>query len=183
MPIHWWFSDVDEALSLLARRQKDERKHSPSIQARALTLVLLLLGMLTRILQRPHKDRLRTRIQTLNCRTLLDDQRLDDLDDALMEKKIDICALQETRRGGFVTTSTKNYSIFTFGECSGKYGVGFAIHKRYAHLITETRGVPETDGRLMFVKMLLQDTKHPTTLICAYAPTNTSRSDISANFY
>ena len=98
--------------------------------ARVLILVLLLLGMLTRLLQRPHKDRLLTRIQTFNCRTLLDDQRLDDLDVALTEKKIDVCALQETRCDGFLATTTKNYSIFTFGECSGKNGVGFAIHKR-----------------------------------------------------
>ena len=31
--------------------------------------------------------------------------------------------------------------------------------------------------------MLLQDTEHPTTLICAYAPTNTSRSGVRAKFY
>jgi len=148
------------------------------MQACALTLVLLLLGMLTRVLQRPHKDRPRTRIQTLNCRTLLDDERLCELDAALAEKNIDMCALQETRRDGFFSTTSDNYMIFTFGESSGHRGIGFAIHKRYAHLITETRGIPETDGRLMFVKLLLHDAEHPTTLICAYAPTNTSPSAI-----
>ena len=147
------------------------------------TLVLLLLGMLNRVLQRPHPNRLRTRIQTINCRTLLDDQRLDDLDVALTEKGIDICALQETRREGFISTSTTNYAIFTFGECSGKYGVGFAIHKRYEHLITEKRGIPNTDGRIMLIKMLLDDTQHPTTMICAYSPTNTSRSEVRTKFY
>ena len=35
----------------------------------------------------------------------------------------------------------------------------------------------------MFVKMLLHDTEYPTTLICAYAPTNTSRSDVRKKFY
>ena len=125
-----------------------------------LTLVLFL-GMLSRVLQRPHKDRLRTRITTFNCRTLLDDQRLCDLDDALTEKKIDICALQETRRDGFFKTTTKKYSIITYGECSGKLGVGFAIHTRYAHFITESCGVPNSNRRLMFVKLLLNDTKNP----------------------
>ena len=109
------------------------------MSARVLTtLVLLLLGMLNRVLHRPHPNRLRTRIQTFNCRTLFDDQRLDDLDVALTEKGIDICALQETRREGFNATSTTNYAIFTFGELKGKYGVGFAIHKRYVHLITKS---------------------------------------------
>ena len=81
------------------------------------TLVLLLLGMLNRVLQRPHANRLRTRISTLNCRTLLDDQRLEDLDVALTEKGIDICALQETRREGFNATSTTNYALYTYEEC------------------------------------------------------------------
>ena len=139
--------------------------------------------MLTRVLQRPHKDRLRTCIQTLNCRTLLDDQRLDDLDDALTNKNIDICALQETRRDGFFNTTSKNYSIYTFGEYSGHRGVGVAIHKHYAHLITEARGIPQSDGRLMFVNILLHDAQHPTTLICAYAPTNTSSSTVRKKFY
>ena len=35
----------------------------------------------------------------------------------------------------------------------------------------------------MLVRMLLNDTKHPTTLICAYSPTNLSRSDVRTKFY
>ena len=98
-----------------------------------LTLVLFL-GMLSRVLQRPHKDRLRTRITTFNCRTLLDDQRLCDLDDALTEKHIDICALQGTRRDGFFKTTTKDYSKVTYGECSGKLGVGFFLFTNGMHI-------------------------------------------------
>ena len=109
------------------------------MKAGVIAFVLLMAGMLPRVLQRPHKHRPRTRISSLNCRTLLDDARLIDLDAALTEKNIDMCALQETRRDGFTTTSSDNYTIFTFGECSGHSGVGFAIHKRFAHLLICTR--------------------------------------------
>ena len=153
------------------------------MKASIIAFVLLMAGMLTRVLQRPHEHRPRTRILTLNCRTLLDDARLIDLDAALTEKNIAMCALQETRRDGFFTTSSSNYAIFTFGECSGRSGVGFAIHKRFAHLIISTRGVPETDGRLMVVDLLLHDANYPTQLICAYSPTNTSPAATRNKFY
>ena len=52
------------------------------------------------------------------------------------KKGIDICAPQETRRNGFYATPSKNFLIYTFGEREGHYGVGFAINKRFEHLIT-----------------------------------------------
>jgi len=57
--------------------------HSPLMQTQVITLALLLL-MLPRVLQRPNNKRLGTRIAILNCRTLLDDERLDELDNALL---------------------------------------------------------------------------------------------------
>jgi len=51
------------------------------MQTQVITLALLLL-MLPRVLQRPNNKRLRTRIATLNCRTLLGDERLDEFDNA-----------------------------------------------------------------------------------------------------
>ena len=101
--------------------------------------------MLPRVLQRPNNKRRRTRILSFNCRTLLDDERLTELDSALTKKGIDMCALQETRRDGFFVVPTDNYFVYTFGECSGSLGVGFAIHKRLAHLVTAARGIPNTD--------------------------------------
>ena len=84
-----------------------------------LLLLISLTDMLPRVLQRYSKNRTRTRLQTINCRTLLDDIRLDELDDALNKKGIDICALQETRCNGFMKTTTSNFCIFTYGERSG----------------------------------------------------------------
>ena len=129
------------------------------------------------------KRQSRSRIATVNCRTLLDDSRLDELDSALSNKHIDICALQETRRNGFFTTSTTNYCIYTFGERSGYMGVGFAVHKSFSHLIKGVRGVPNTDGRIILLNILLSDTKQPSTLICGYAPTNSSSTAKREQFF
>ena len=146
-------------------------------------LLLLMAEMQPRVLQRASDGRDRTRIGTLNCRTLLADERLLELDAALTAKGMDICALQETRRGGFMSFKTENYEVFYFGECSGKGGVGIAVHKRFLHLISSTRGVPESDGRLMTMDILLHDEHHPVTLICSYAPTSTAPARIRDKFY
>ena len=146
----------------------------------SLLLVLVQLPIETslpqpRVLKRSRKRCDRTRLATLNCRTLLTDETLDDLDDSLTKKGISICALQETRRDGLLSTYTKNYKIFWYGECSGHRGVGFAVHKRYVHLVSALRGLPESDGRIMSMDILLDDANHPATLICAYSPPNTRK--------
>ena len=64
-------------------------------------------------------------------------------------KGIMICALQETRRDGFMSTLTENYKIYWYGECSGHRGVGFAVHKKFVHLVKNPRPVPNSDGRIM----------------------------------
>ena len=61
------------------------------------------------MLKRAHNDHARIRIQPLNCRTLLAAERLLDLDAALTEKGISICALQWTRREGFMSTTTEHF--------------------------------------------------------------------------
>ena len=69
------------------------------------------------------------------------------------------------------------------GECSGSLGVVFAIHKRFEHLVVTKRGVPDSDGRLMLIDILLTDTSKPTTLICCYSPPNTSSANKRQKFY
>ena len=155
----------------------------------ASTLMLLIISLLVlaqlpidvtslpqpRVLKRARKRCDRTRLATLNCRTLLADETLDDLDVSLTEKGVTICALQETRRDGSLSTFTKNFKIFWYGECSGYRGVGFAVHKKYVHLVSAVRGLPESDGRIMSMDILLHDANHPVTLICAYSPPNTRK--------
>ena len=74
------------------------------------------------------RRRVRTRIATLNCRTLLADETLTELDMTLTENNVSVCALQEVLRVGFMSQTSKNYKIFWFGEHPGRGGVGFAIH-------------------------------------------------------
>ena len=147
-------------------------------------LLLLVLAMQQpRILQRARNGHDRTRIGTLNCRTLLSDARMFELDTALMAKGMDICALQETRRDGFLSFKTDNYIVYYFGECSGKNGVGIAVHNRFTHLISSPRGIPSSDGRLMTIDILLHDVNHPVTLICSYAPTSKATVQVRNKFY
>ena len=115
-------------------------------------VLVFMLAKLPRVLHRAHHNR--TRILTLNCRTLLADVRLGELDNALTEKGILLCALQETRRDGFKNETTENYGIFWYGECSGPRGIGFVIHKSLRHLISAPRGIPYLDGRLTYCCMI-----------------------------
>ena len=136
-----------------------------------------------RMLTRARKRSDRTRLATLNCRTLLADCTLHDLDATLSDNNIALCALQEVRRDGFLNTSTKNYKIYWFGEGSGQRGVGFALHKNYIHLVKAVHPIPDSKGRIMTMDILLDDNDTPVTIICAYSPTNTSSINIREKFY
>ena len=176
------------ALSLLASRQKDKPKtllHSAMLTHVTVLLLLVLAMQQPRILQRARNGHDRTRIGTLNCRTLLSDSRMFELDTALTAKGMDICALQETRRNGFLSFNTENYVVYYFGECSGKNGVGIAVHKRFTHLISSPRGIPSSDGRLMTIDILLHDVNHPVNhpFICSYAPTSKATVQVRNKFY
>ena len=79
---------------------------------RVFVTLVLILALQPRILYRARDGRDRTRIGTLNCRTLLADERMCELDAALTAKGMDICVLQETRRDGFLSFKTENYTSF-----------------------------------------------------------------------
>ena len=51
------------------------------------------------------------------------------------------------------------------------------------HLVSEPRGVPDSDGRIMSAKVKLLDKKQHVTMICGYAPTNTSSLVSREKFY
>ncbi len=68
--------------------------------------LLVLLSMMasdatssqTRVLTRARRRKDRTRTATLNCRTLLADETLTELDITLTENNVSVCALQEVCR-------------------------------------------------------------------------------------
>ena len=157
-----------------------------------LALVLMVLVSSTteagtppqpRMMKRTRKRCGRTRVGTLNCRTLLADETLTELDLTLTENNIMLCALQEVRRNGCLSARTMNYTIYWFGECSGHGGVGFAVHNKIVHLVKEVRGIPDSSGRLMTMDIMLHDTDHPVTIICAYAPPNSKSTQVREKFY
>ena len=53
-----------------------------------------------------------------------------------------LCALQEVRRDGFMSTTTEHFKVYWYGEGSSHRGVGFAVPKKYAHLVKDARPVP-----------------------------------------
>ena len=183
-----WSWDI--ALLLLARRQKDVRLpplstplewcswHSGSLSFRCWCLCISWLYILYHNLNHNHNRKKpdRIRLATLNCRTLLADEFLDDLDDSLI---ISICALQEVCRYGLLSTYTKNYKVYWFGECKGHLGVGLAIHKKYDHLVSAVRGLSDSDGRIMTMDILIYDEKKLTTLVCADSTPNTRKHEQS----
>ena len=123
-----------------------------------------------RMLTRSRRRCNRTRIATMNCRTLLADETLADLDTTLSENGISLCALQEVRRDGFRSVNTNNYTIYWFGECSGHRGVGFAVHRSIVHLVKDVHPIPGSGSRLMTIELFLLDRNNPTTFLCAYSP-------------
>ena len=82
-----------------------------------------------------------------------------------------------------MSQTSKNYKIFWFGEHPGRGGVGFAVHTKFVHLVKTVRGVPDSDGRLITMDILIHDSKHPVTLICAYSPTNAATKQAREKFY
>ena len=89
----------------------------------------------SRVMTRARRRKDRVRIGTLNCRTLLDNTTLSDLDITLSENNVSVCALQEVRREGFKSQSTANYKIFWYGVQPGYGSVGFAVHNRFVQLV------------------------------------------------
>ena len=75
------------------------------IRTLALLFSILLIAVtpvapIPRLMKRTRKRCDRTRVGTLNCRTLLADLTLDNLDATLIASDIAVCALQEVRRDG-----------------------------------------------------------------------------------
>ena len=51
------------------------------------------------------------------------------------------------------------------------------------HLTSNARGIPDSDGRLMTIDILLHDAHYPVTMICSYAPTSKASAQVRDTFY
>ncbi|KAI5636907.1 craniofacial development protein 2-like [Phthorimaea operculella] len=118
-------------------------------------------------------------ILTYNVRTLMQEERLIELENALAEIKWDIIGLSEIRREGEDILERENCILCYKGEKSGTNGVGFLIAKKWKENILEFTGYSD---RVAALKFKINDSK-TLTLIQAYAPTSSHNDDVVEDFY
>lgn len=86
------------------------------------------------------KDSDKLNILTYNVRTLLKDERLIELENALKDISWDILGLLEVRRVGEHSEERDDAVFVHFGETSGQHGVGFMVAKKWKDNIIEFVG-------------------------------------------
>lgn len=93
--------------------------------------------------------------------------------------KVSVCAIQETRRRNTDSITVGNYLfLFSAANSDGNYGVGFAIHKKFAGYVLNWHAI---DERLCKLQIRLNNQE--IILISALAPTNLSDLETKENFY
>ena len=163
----------------------------------ALKIACSTLSWLEYRIQRDHhscgRNNYNLNVATWNVRTLLDnceqsnrpERRTALVSLELKRFKIDIAALQETRRAGTgqLTEHGGGYTFYWQGRPEGQprmHGVGFAIRNDLIHhLASLPHGVNE---RIMKLRLSL-DRNQYATVICAYAPTLDADDEVKEVFY
>ncbi|KAI5640839.1 craniofacial development protein 2-like [Phthorimaea operculella] len=118
-------------------------------------------------------------VLTYNVRTLISDERLLELEEALKYINWDIVGLSEVRRKGETTLERDDNIFFHYGETSGLYGIGFLVHKKWKDNIKEFIAYSE---RIAVLKFRVSD-KKLLTIIQAYAPTSAHTDEEVEEFY
>ncbi len=119
-------------------------------------------------------------IGTLNVRTLKSNDRLDELETAFNNSKIQILGLSETRRPkeNMLITKKKN-AFFHSDSTNGQKGVGFLIKPALKKEIIEIRSVNDRIAKLS-IKL---NKKLQMVIIQVYSPTSTSTESEMEEFY
>ena len=118
-------------------------------------------------------------VLTYNVRTLMTEERLIELENALRDIKWDIIGLAEVRRLGEHTVERGDFVFFHFGESSGIHGVGFMVAKKWKNNIIEFIGYSE---RIAVMKFRIT-AKKTLTLVQAHAPTTSYSEEDVEDFY
>lgn len=119
-------------------------------------------------------------ISTLNCLTLRTQERLTELELALLKIKWDILGLSEVRRLGENIEERNEYIFYYIGKTKGRYGVGFMVKKHLKNNILEFKGISE---RIAMLSIHLPGYKHIWTIIQIYAPTEQQDEPTKDLFY
>ena len=119
-------------------------------------------------------------IATLNVRSLKDEARLIELENALENTKIDVLGLCEVKRIGEKIIKRKSgYIFYHFGVTSGMRGIGFVVNNNLEKQILEFKGFSD---RIAILKIAFK--KDSTlTLVQVYAPTAEANEELCDEFY
>ena len=122
-----------------------------------------------------------TNLLTYNCRTLLGEAKLEELNTELDYINWDIIGLSEVRRLGENTIKLKNGHIFYHkGDEQTRYGgVGFLIHKKLEKQIVKFEGISNRIAKLT----LKLNKRYNMQIIQIYAPTSSHPDEEIEDFY
>lgn len=128
-----------------------------------------------------HQGRRKLYIATYNTRTLLQDQKILELEEELSKIHWDIVGLSEIRRRGEQQLRLKsgNALYFRGNEDRSEGGVGFIIHKKHTKNIEHLESV---SPRVCFLVLKLNQ-RYSIKIIQVYAPTSTYSDEDLETFY
>ena len=120
-------------------------------------------------------------ICTYNCRTLVGDDRLMELEEELKNINWSIVGLSEVRRKGENCLRLKSGNLLYYcGEPNGKLnGVGFLVNKTIVDKISVLEG---TSGRIARLVLKISE-RYKIQIVQVYAPTSTHSDEEIESFY
>ncbi|VDL85450.1 unnamed protein product [Nippostrongylus brasiliensis] len=123
------------------------------------------------------KNNVKTRVATLNVGTLTG--RSSELAAALEHRRIDLCALQETRwSGSKLRVIGRGFEVLYFGSPKTTNGVGIAVSERFRYSISE---VKRFSDRLMKIMVITRNER--LHFLTAYAPQTGCSEQVKEEFW
>ncbi|WKY13292.1 hypothetical protein Q1695_004255 [Nippostrongylus brasiliensis] len=123
------------------------------------------------------KNNVKTRVATLNVGTLTG--RSSELAAALEHRRIDLCALQETRWSGSKSRDIgRGFKVLYFGSPKTTNGVGIAVSERFRDSISE---VKRFSDRLMKIMVITENER--LHFFTAYAPQTGCSEQVKEEFW
>jgi hypothetical protein len=129
-----------------------------------------------------HQRKWKFGIATYNVRTLLGEEKLEELETALEQSGIhwDVIGLSEVRRKDeSFQKLNSGHHFYSIGGNESQAGVGFLIHRTISNNIIEIKGINE---RLAAITIRINK-KYTLKIIQVYAPTSTHKDDEIEELY
>lgn len=119
-------------------------------------------------------------VATINVRTLMSDNRLQELEEAITPIKWDVIGLCEVRRIGEEIREYEKYIFYSYGKQKGIYGMGFLVKKYLKDKIISFQGISD---RIAVINIQLTESKQPWSIIQIHAPTEQDTKLAKDKFY